>query len=177
MKKINPTNKKILSIFLRYLILLIIAFNLNLIYKILTPLTINSVSFLLKLVYPVIVSGIRILINQTTIIDIVPACIAGSAYLLLLILNLSISLKTKQRIYSIILSLALLLAFNTLRIFIFSILLVNDFKFFELTHKIFWYGISVILVIGIWFLIVKLFKIKQIPIVSDVKYILKNTSK
>lgn len=177
MKKIKTSDKNLLLIVLRYLVLLIIVLNLNLIYKIFTPLTIYSVSFLLRLIYPISVSGINIFINKTVMVEIVPACIAGAAYLLLLILNLFVPMKPKQRIYSILLSLGLLFLFNTLRIFIFSILLVNNFKFFDLTHKIFWYAISIIFVIGIWFLIVKLFKIKQTPIVSDVKYIFKRVKK
>tara|TARA_Y100000310_G_scaffold86397_1_gene83245 strand:+ start:5100 stop:5633 length:534 start_codon:yes stop_codon:yes gene_type:complete len=177
MKKRDPSNKKAIFIILRYLILLGLSLNLYLIYKIFTPLTISVVSFLLKLVYPVIVSGTKILINYVITIDIVPACVAGSAYLLLLILNLFVEMRIRQRIYSILFSFALLFVFNVLRIFILSILLVNGFQYFELTHKLVWYVLSTIFVIGIWFLVVKLFSIKKIPIYSDVKYIIKSIKK
>ena len=177
MKKRESSNKKSIFIILRYLILLIIGLNLYLIYKIFTPLTIYSVSFLLKLIYPIIVSGTMIFINQVITIEIIPACVAGSAYLLLLILNLFVEMRIRQRIYSILFSLGLLFILNVLRIFILAILLVNEFQYFDLTHKLFWYVLSTIFVIGIWFLVVKLFSIKKIPIYSDVKYIIKSIKK
>lgn len=171
--KIN-SNKKLILITLRYIILLVLALNSYLIYKIFTPLTIYSTVFLLKIFYPVIFFGNQILINHTKIIEIIPACVAGSAYLLLLIINLFVEMKPKQRAYSILLSFGLLFIINILRIFILSILLVNDFEFFYLTHKLVWYILSTILVVGVWFLIIKIFAIKEIPIVSDIKYFIKN---
>ena len=39
---------------------------------------------------------------------------------------------------------------------------------FDITHKIFWYSLSILFVVGIWFLEVKLFKIKSIPFYSDI---------
>jgi exosortase/archaeosortase family protein len=174
MKKEINSNKKLILITLRYIILLILALNLYLIYKIFTPLTIYFTTLLLKLFYPIIVFGNQILINQSKIIEITPACVAGSAYLLLLILNLFVTMKPKQRAYSILLSFSLLFILNILRIFILSILLVNDFEFFYLTHKLGWYVLSTILVVGIWFLIIKIFAIKEIPMVSDIKYFIKD---
>ena len=177
MKKMRVSDKKVFFIILRYLILLILALNSYLIYKIFTPLTIYFVSFLLKLIYSIIVFGTKILINQTTTIEIVPACVAGSAYLLLLILNLFVKMSVRKRIYSILLSFVLLFILNVLRIFILSILLINEFQYFDLTHKLIWYGLSTVFVIGIWFLIVKIFRIKQIPVYTDIKYIIKNIKK
>jgi len=165
-----------LNLLLRYLILLGLMFTLPIIYKIFTPLTTQSVAALLKIFYQVSVSRDIIIINQT-LIQIIPACIAGSAYLLLLILNLTIPMNVKKRIYSIALSFALLLIINILRIFFLSVLLVNNFRFFDITHKLFWYILSTLFVVGIWFLIVKIFKIKQIPVYSDVKYLMKNIKK
>ena len=107
MGKIKVLDKKAIFIILRYLILLILLLIFYLIYKIFTPLTVYSVSFLLKLIYPIIVSGTQILINNIITIDIVPACVAGSAYLLLLILNLFVEMSINQRIYSILFSLGI----------------------------------------------------------------------
>jgi len=169
--------KKHYNILLRYLILLVLVFSLPLIYKIMLPLTLYSVAGLLKLLYQISIQGDIIIIGLQTPIQVISACIAGSAYVLLLILNLSVPMKAKQRIYSIILSFIILLALNILRIFILSVLLVKDFQFFDFTHKFFWYVLSTIFVIGIWFLIVKLFSIKQIPFYTDVKYLKKNIKK
>jgi exosortase/archaeosortase family protein len=165
-------DKKIIFIVIRYLVLLVLALSLAFFYKILTPLTIYSTAGLLKILYQVSVSGDIISVSNI-FIQIIPACVAGSAYLLLLILNLLTSMRLKQRIYSILFSIVLLFVLNVLRIFFLTILLVNDFKFFDFTHKLFWYVLSTIFVVGIWFLTIKLFKIKKIPAYSDMKFLIK----
>lgn len=167
-------DKKTIFLLLRYLILLVLVFNSYLIYKILTPITVYFTAGLLNLFYKISILGTNIIINQTKTINITAACVAGSAYILLLILNLFVAMKPKQRIYSILFSTALLLIFNVLRIVILAILFVNHFEYLYLTHKLIWYILSTVFVIGIWFLTIKLFKIKQIPIVSDIKPIIKN---
>ena len=161
-------------IFLRYVILLGLIFSLPLIYKIFTPLTLYPVAGLLDLFYEsVSISQNFISIGFDIMIELIPACIAGSAYLLLLILNLSVSMKLKKRIYSILLSFAILLSLNILRIFFLAVLYYNQSLFFNITHKLFWYGLSTLFVVGIWFLMVKIFTIKQIPVYSDFKYLIK----
>ncbi len=169
--------KKAYNILLRYIILLALMFTLPLVYKIMLPLTIYPVAGLLKIFYQVSVQKDIIVIGLQTPIQIISACIAGSAYLLLLILNLTVPMKTKKRIYSIILSFIILIGLNILRIFILSILSHNNFRFFDFTHKLFWYVLSTIFVIGIWFLMVKIFSIKEIPVYTDIKYLSKNIKK
>jgi len=171
----NRENKKISSIVLRYLLLLVIAIpNLYLFYLIFTPLTIYPVYFLLGLLYPVFLSGSLLTVNGFQI-QIIDACIAGSAYFLLVLLNFSFSMPIKKRISSLIFSLFSFLFLNILRIFIFSILLINSFKYFDLTHKLFWLFLSGILVFLVWILTIKTFKIKEIPFYSDIKFIYKLT--
>ena len=155
-------------LFLRYLILLVFGVFLSLFYAILFPLTILPVYFLLSILYPVSIIGNVIYIYAIKI-ELINACIAGSAYYLLLILNLTTDMKAKQRVYSIAFSIVSLLILNILRIFFLSILYVESFSFFDITHKIFWYALSVILVVGVWFLAVKLFKIKNTPVYSDIR--------
>ena len=174
--RLKENSKKTWSLLLRYSILLVLAISLPLFYKILTPLTVYSTAGLLKPFYQVLVSGDIIFVSNN-LIQIIPACVAGSAYLLLLIFNLSVSMKAKQRIYSILFSVSILFILNILRIFFLTILFVNNFKFFDFTHKFFWYVLSTIFVVGIWFLTVYLFKIKQIPAYSDIKYLIKNIKK
>lgn len=166
--------KKVAGIFFRYLILILVAVpNLFLFYKIFTPLTVYSVSFFLSFFYSVSISQSTILLNNIFPIELIPACIAGSAYYLLLILNLSTpNLKIKNRIASITISFFALLVFNVLRISFLVFLLFNSPKLFAIFHKFIWYFMSVLLVILIWFFIVKIFKIKEIPFYSDAKKIL-----
>ena len=117
-----------------------------------------------------------IILNGQIPIEIVPACVAGSAYYLLLVLNLSIlKIKLSDRLKMISLSFLALFIINVLRIFILSTMLLSNFTLFVISHKIFWYLLSTVFVVGIWFWEVKLFKIKEIPFFSDFKFLYKNS--
>jgi len=177
MKTPNKTSNKIFLIPVRYLILLIAMFTLPIIYKIFTPLTIYPTATLLKIFYQVSIYEDIIIINSNTFFQIIPACIAGSAYLLLLILNLSIPLNPKKRIHSILFSFTALLILNILRIFILAIFYQNNTPLFDITHKLFWLVLSTIFVIAIWFLTIRIFSIKKIPVHSDIKTLTKNINK
>lgn len=165
------------DIILRYSILIIVGiFSTQIFYFIFLPLTLYPVFFLLKFFFNPVLMGNTILIGATPI-EIINACVAGSAYFLLLILNLSTpEIKIKKRIFILFLSFLSLLLFNILRIFVLSFLLLSKNSLFDLTHKLFWYAGSTIFVVGIWFLGVKFFKIKNIPFYSDIK-ILYNSGK
>jgi len=168
-------DKKIYLILLRYIILLaLVAFSLPLIYAIFTPLTISLTAFILDLFYDIITNKELILINQTTFVYIVNACVAGSAYLLLLILNLTIDMNYKVRIKSILYSFILLFFINIVRIAILAGLYHNQVPYVDFTHAIFWYGLSTFFVIAIWFLTVSMFKIKKIPFYSDYQSLVNN---
>ena len=176
-KRGNKNNKKrtkqetikiIQSVLVRYIILLLFGIFLFVFYKIFLPLTIWPSYLLLNIFYDASVSGDLIFVSGS-IIKIIGACVAGSAYFLLLILNLTTPMDLKKRVYSLIFSFSSLLILNILRIFILSVLFIEDSAFFDLTHKFFWYVFSIVFVIGVWFLTAKLFKIKEIPIYSDFK--------
>ena len=163
-------DRKAIFIFIRYLILILITLpNLFLLYFIFTPLTIYPVNSILSLFYNSQLTGNQISINNTSI-ELIDACTAGSAYYLLLLLNLSIPMSLKKRIYSIAFSFFIFLAVNILRISVFTILLVNSFKYFDITHKIFWYFLSGIIVFLVWLITIKTFKIKEIPFYADIKF-------
>ena len=148
--KKNIFQNKHITLILRYIILLFLVTQLSLIYKILTPLTTNAVGEFLRLFYQVSIHKDIININITTTIQIVSACVAGSAYLLLLILNLTVPLNSITRIKSIIFSMASLFIINVIRIVFLTYLLVIDFPYFDFTHKFFWYFLSTIFVIIIF---------------------------
>ena len=169
-KKLSVEKNKIISILIRYLIVLSLMFSLPIIYKIFTPLTIISISKILILFYNIKVVGDLIIYNSYTI-QIIAACVAGSAYLLLLILNLTTQIKLKKRIYSILFTFILFFIVNILRIVILTAFVFNDSPLFDITHKLFWYLLSTLFVVAIWFLNVKIFKIKEIPIYDDIKYL------
>lgn len=166
------------NLIIRYLILLVIAIpNLYLIYKVFTPLTIYPVFYILSIFYShTALSGNIISISGISI-EIISACIAGAAYYLLLILNLTTPMPLKKRIKSMSFILGTFLILNIFRIILFSVLFLTGYKFFDLAHTGTWYFGSTILLIIIWFVNIKLFKIKNIPIYTDFKYLHSQTLK
>ncbi len=161
-----------LNITLRYLILIVIAIpNLYLFYLILTPLTIYPVFLLLKILFNATLSQNVIIIDNLSI-EIIPACIAGSAYYLLLILNLSTpNINIRKRLKMIGLAFISLLILNIARILILSSVKIYYSPLFDITHEIFWYLLSIVFVMVIWFTEVNIFKIKQIPFYSDIRFL------
>jgi exosortase/archaeosortase family protein len=159
--------------FLRYLILLALPLNnLWLFYFILTPLTIYPVFWLIGLFYPASLSDTFIYFSSISI-EIAHACIAGSAFYLLIILNLATPMPLKTRVYSLFSSILFLLLLNIIRIFLFSILFANSYSLFETIHLFVWNFLSIFIVIGIWFAEARIFNIKHIPFYTDIKSIKK----
>ncbi len=161
-----------LDICLRYSFLLIVAIpNLYIFYWIFTPITIYSFYFLANLFFSS--QHFFYIFNSVEIID---ACVAGSAYYLLLVLNLSVpSIKFKKRLFIIFFSWLIFFLANISRILILSYLAISDSANFVLIHKIFWYFLSVVFVVLIWFFEVKFFNIKFIPFYSDFKFLYKKS--
>lgn len=174
MKKVKDgENKKILFLFSRYIILLLIAiFLLDYFYQVLLPLTIYPSSFLISIFYHTSVQGSTIIINNIPQIELIEACIASSAYFLLILLSLSVPMKARTRTKSIIFSLVVFLLINIIRIFAFSVLYMNNFKYFDLAHLFVWYFLSGVIVFLVWILTIKVFKITETPCYTDVKFII-----
>ena len=175
--------KNYLKVLVRYLIIVLIAIpNLFVFYLIFTPATIYLVLGLFKIFFKeVLLVGNTFQVSNEFFIEIIPACIAGSAYYLLFILNLSIpKIKIKKRVKMILFSFSFLLILNILRILFLSLIFVylpENQNLFNITHKLFWYLGTTIFVVLIWFIEVKAFKIKEIPVYSDIKYLYKNLRK
>jgi exosortase/archaeosortase family protein len=166
---------KFTDLIIRYSILLILSvFGLGIIYFIFEPLTKYPVFFLFNSLYDVYLSGNVINFrNYPIALEIIGACIAGSAYLLLLILNLSTpDIKLKNRMKIIFGGFITFLLFNIFRIFLIGMLFLNNLSWAELIHKFLWYFGSIALILIIWFYQVKKYNIKNIPFYSDIKLIL-----
>lgn len=164
---------------IRYLILLLISIiGLKIIYIIFTPLTVHLSYFILNLI-----DSSSSLVSINTIYfngdyaELIPACIAGSAYLLLLILNLSTPMSYSKRMYSLIFSLASFFIFNVLRIVLFAYLYTEGYRYFNFTHLLTWYFGSTLLIVLVWFSSVHLFKISSTPVYSDISLIISKTKK
>lgn len=176
MKVNNKTNLFVQSIFLRYILALLLAFNgLFLFYLVLTPLTIYPVFFILKIFFKE--SILNFANNSISIenlqIDIIKPCIAGSAYYLLTLLNFLTPMLLRTRIRALFYSLLILLVINIARIVIFVFLIKSEFIYFDIIHELTWNLLSTLIVVLIWFSTIKIFKIDTIPIYTDIKNILK----
>ncbi len=169
--------KRVNLILLRYLIAIGLYFLLPLFYIILKPLTVYPVFAFARVLYSNVSLSNNILAIGSLNMEFIDACIAGSAYLLLLILNLITPMNFKKRIYIILFDFLALLVFNIIRIAILMILLVNGSASFDITHKFFWYFLSTAFVVGIWLLNIFIFKLKEIPAYSDVRLILSRIKK
>jgi len=160
-----------IGMFVRYLLLALIPLgSMAILYIIFTPLTVSPVYWLLKKIYAdTVLLGTTTLYFQDNYANIVEACVAGAAYYLLLILNLTTPMPLLKRLKSIIFILVVFLVFNILRIVIFARLLVTGADYFDTAHQITWYFGSTVLVIIVWFVNVLLLDIRTIPIYTDVK--------
>jgi exosortase/archaeosortase family protein len=166
----DKQSKKITGLFARYISLILLGLgNLYILYKILTPITIYTLKIILSIfTKPFLVDNI--IYVKAIGIEIIPACVAGSAFYLILILILSTAdIKPKTRAKALVAALLTLFILNMLRILI--LIPMADAAYFETAHWIFWHVISTIFVIAIWIGTIKLYKIKSIPIYSDIKYI------
>lgn len=172
----NKERHNLYSLFARYSILLIAAIpNFWIFYFIFSFLTIYPVYFLLNLFFEVSLINNLIFIGNHTPIGIISACVAGSAYYLLLILNLSIpNINFRKRIKMICFAFLSFLIANIARIFLLSLIYVLKPNLFDISHKLSWYIGSIVLVVAIWFIEVNKFKIKAIPFYSDIKSISKD---
>ncbi len=176
MNLMNPISKKFLNLSVRYVLLILFSLgSLWIFYFIFTPFTVYPLYFLFNYFFGA-------MLNETTIyvrgipVELIEACIAGSAYYFLLIFNLSTpGIKIPRRLKMIFFAFFIFLIVNILRIFSLTILYMSGSSFFDITHKMFWYLGSVLLVILIWFYQVKIYRIKEIPFYSDLRFLYKNS--
>lgn len=164
-------DRELIFLFARYFVLLLLgAFNLWVFYFVFTPATVFPVFWVLKLFdNGTFLAAGQIISFKGNYVHLVSACIAGAAYYLLAILNLTTSMKWKTRVYSILFLFGSFLIINVIRIILFVDLFVRGYEYFGLTHLAVWYFGSTLLVGGIWFGNVKMFKIKKIPVYTDFK--------
>jgi len=173
-KRSDPTpreTKFLTGMFARYFALLLIGTNsLYTIYAILTPLTIfTTVKILSIFTTPILTNNFINMPGAT--IEIIPACVAGAAFYLLLILILSTpNIKPVTRIKTIITAIAILFTLNILRIL--TLIPLIKSAHFQTIHWIIWHFASTIFVVAIWLTVTKIYKIKSIPIYSDIKYLI-----
>jgi len=155
--------------FSRYLFILLFGIGgLFLVYKIVTPVTIFLLEKSMFLFGSYSAGSVLYFTNFNVLL--VPACFAGSAFFLLILLVFSTAnISPKKRIFALLTSTVILLVLNYLRI-IFMILIANQ-VYFETVHWVFWNIMSVFFVVVIWFFTARMYNIKEIPVYSDLKYL------
>ena len=144
--------------------------------RIFGPITINIVYAILYAFGDANRVSFSVISLSGSLIELVPACIAGSAYFLLTILNMATPMTFKTRIYSLAYLYGAFLTVNIVRIVFFSYAFVRGMPLFDFLHLATWYIGSTIMVIGIWFSCTFLFKISAFPICSDIAAIKKPLS-
>ena len=160
---------------LRYSLTLIITLLSNIFYTIFAPLTIYPVYAILSLTQTTLLTNNVIAFNGTEF-TFIPACIAGTAYLVLTVLILTTKgIKAITRVKALLTSYLLLLTANIIRILL-LIFIYHKFgeQVFDTIHLLFWHILSTIIVLAIWILLTKIYKIKHIPVYDDIKHLIKN---
>tara|TARA_Y100000310_G_scaffold345610_1_gene467284 strand:+ start:5349 stop:5843 length:495 start_codon:yes stop_codon:yes gene_type:complete len=158
---------------LRYILALIIALYHNIFYTIFSPLTVYITYYTLKLFTNPILTESTITFNSHSF-TFIPACTAATAYLLLTMLILTTrNIKFLTRIKMFIIGSIAILTLNITRILILMLAYNVNEAFFNTLHLLFWHILSTVFVVLIWLALTKLYKIKSIPIYSDIKYLLK----
>lgn len=156
------------------LLLLISFFNLKLFYFLFSKLTFY-LTYLTLFFYRPIISDSNLLIRNE-VLEFIPACVAGSAYFLLaLLILLTKDIKLKKGIYMFVLGSLLILIANILRLDLLIVIFVSYSKdLFSSLHMFFWKILSSIYVAFVWIFLVLKFRIKNIPIYSDILYLTKS---
>ncbi|MDA3836270.1 MAG: pacearchaeosortase [Nanoarchaeota archaeon] len=171
MRETKGERKRFLDIIFRYVLLMLIAVpGLDLFYFIFLPLTKYPAFWALQPLYDPILLANTIFIGNRAI-EIIGACVAGSAYFLLLILNLATSgIGLVKRLKLLLFTFGTFFIINVIRIYILSIMYLEGSAMFDITHKLFWYLGSTLFVVLIWFAGVFIFKVEEIPFYTDLKH-------
>ncbi len=166
----------VISLSLRYGILLVLGIATillgenGLFYTLLAPLTIKPVFSIFQWLYAdAALFGTHTIFIKGYYATIIPACVAGSAYYLLLILNLTTPMTLPKRLWSLAYAFVLFLLLNIGRIVLFGALLTKGYPYFDITHLTTWYLGSTVLVAALWFSGIYLFRISEVPVLSDIR--------
>lgn len=151
------------------LALFFVILGLKLVDLVISPITFYLSYLSLFYLSPVLMDSTSFVIQDVTL-RFISACTAGPAYLLLLLLVLFVDLKWKKIIKVFLIGVLLILVANLIRIDILIISLIKyDSTLFNTLHLFFWKVLSTVYVFLLWILLTWWFKIKEIPIYSDIK--------
>lgn len=157
---------------LRYFLAIIfMVLGLPVIYFLLNSLTFYISYYSVSYFSPNLISSTAFIINNVRL-NFINACTAGSAYLLLILLTLTVDIKPKKALKVLFTGSLLIFIANIIRIDILIVALIKyGSNLFNTLHLLFWKILSTLFVVFLWILLTKWFKIKEIPIYSDFKHV------
>jgi len=162
------------SILVRYSLGLLVVLGSGFFSFLFLPLTLYTSYFLLKIFTDVQLVGSTLSLASGSF-AFISACAASLAYVLLLLLLLftrGISFVQGAKMFLFGGSMIFLL--NIFRILFLIGIYVNYGKnYFDLVHIFFWHFVSTIFVAGVWIFLVERYKIRAIPLVSDIRELLR----
>lgn len=139
---------------------------------ILRPLTLYAVQGIFTLFgYSSTLLANNTLFIEGTYISLITACIAPSAFFILLFLALTLPGKSRDYLRWIGLSWGLLFLVNVTRIVILSLVALQGYSVFESAHALFWYAGNAFFILAIWASLVISFKIRSIPVYTEVNHL------
>lgn len=170
------SSKEVIILVLRYISAVILLLLGDLLYKILQPLTFYTTYYIASLYADARLLSSTELIVGTQTLEFVPACAAILAYILLYILILftrGISFKLGLRI-ALIGSIVIFVV-NIFRIeMLMYVLLKYGKDYFQTLHLLVWKIFSSLFVALLWIFFVRRYKIKGIPVYTDLKSFVRN---
>ena len=151
----------------------------NVYYSVITPLTMVVSYFVLSLFgYGMTLDfSNNVLVVEGTFLNFVEACSAGVAYFLLgLLILLTKGIRWGLRLKMFLIGCLMIFLVNMIRVVVLIYLLVSKGSYyFDAVHLFFWRVVASVLVVGIWIFLVERYKVKGIPIISDVKELYKRS--
>jgi len=156
-----------------FIAIVLLVIPVNIFYFLFSKVTLwGSLPFLYILGYSIKVEGYTLFLDGK-ILDFIPACVATSAYYLLtLLVLLTKDIKLKTRFYLFLSGCFLIFLMNVVRIDILLYILVEFGKnWFERFHIFFWHFVSSVYVAAVWIFLTYKFKVKSIPVYSDLKFL------
>ena len=163
------------SLFLRLLGIIVIGIFYNVFYVVIAPVTFYLSYLLLGIFYKIKLAPSAFIINEK-IINFVPACYAILAYFLLALLILfTKDIGFMKGIRMFVLGSFVIFFVNLIRIFVIvAVLLEKGTNYFNAIHLFTWEILSTLFVFLLWIYLTKGFKVKAIPVYSDVITLVKN---
>ena len=142
----------------------------NVFYMIFSWWTLKLSYLLMNLFHGATYAGGNIIVVGKNVIELIPACVAASAYLLLaLLILLTRGISFKKGFVLFFAGSILILIANVIRIEILTALLLNNgVNYFEALHLFFWKILSSVYVAAAWIFLCWWFDVKEIPVYSDI---------